>query len=128
MTETVYGRPISGLQMTNSYQHYTFDLDDSLDRMGIDRSEEVRLRFAQWGGNSIAYLDNIRISNVDVFGPSVVSSSEIEQALPPISSFEFTFDEEVDPNSITPESVTLNGPIGNGISNRFHHFNRQPNV
>ena len=57
-------------------------------------------------------LDDIRVSNVDVFGPQVTAQSPTGTVAAPVSSFQVTFNEAIDPATFTAGDVTVTGPAG----------------
>ena len=56
------------------------------------------------------------MSNVDVFGPQVTAQSPTGTVAAPVSSFQVTFNEAMDPATFTAADVTVTGPAGNAVA------------
>ncbi|MEQ8789709.1 MAG: Ig-like domain-containing protein, partial [Pirellulaceae bacterium] len=99
------------------YEHYAIDFDEALDQAGIAFDGDVYVKLVNNAvSDSAMTFDDVRISNVDVFGPSVVAQSPEALVPAPLSSFTVTFDEEIDAASFTAADVEVTGPTGAAVS------------
>lgn len=97
-----------------SYGYYAYDVGQAMATAGISRDGPLYVRFSHVGGTSqdeIA-LDNVRLSDIDPFGPYIVSQTPLVEE-GETSYFDVTFDEPVDAATFTPSdvSITLPGSI-----------------
>ena len=105
-----------------AYTRFSFDLDQQLFDAGIALDSDVYLRFRH-NTRRVGYdltLDDVRVSDVDVFGPSIISHSPLGESAGPISSFQVTFEDyqnqhAINSASFTADDVTVSGPTGNPI-------------
>jgi hypothetical protein len=76
----------------------------------------VYLKFSHYGyyTNSTMALDDIRVSNVDVFGPQVTSQSPTGQVPGPAESVTVTFNEQI--GSFPASQARIVGPAGNQVA------------
>ena len=91
--------------------YFAYDLAARLISANIEADEDIYVKFSQRSLSSSANfaLDNVRVSDIDPFGPRIVAQSSVE-AENEISRFTVTFDEVVDPASFTPEDVLITLP------------------
>ena len=61
-------------------------------------------------------LDDIRVSNVDVFGPRVTAQSPAGEVAGAGLVLQVTFNEAIDPATFTAGDVTVTGPAGNAVA------------
>ena len=107
----------------NDYVRFTFDLDQELLSAGITLDGDVYLRFqhhASSGSDDLS-LDDVQVSHVDVFGPSIISHSPVGEVSGSVSSFQVTFQDYqnltgIDGATFTDADVTVTGPAGNPIA------------
>jgi hypothetical protein len=103
-----------------TYGHYAFDLDQAMSSASpsIVFDSDVYLKFRHFGRktNCSMTLDDIRVSNVDAFGPQVTSHTPTGLVTGPIWSVDVTFDEEMDGSSFTTADITVTGPVGNAVA------------
>lgn len=97
------------------YQHHAFDLDDKLRGFGIALDSSVYLRFDHYGRRTLdeMTLDDVRISNRDVFGPRLTTLTPAGMVPGPIGSLTVTFSEEMSAASFVAADVYIVGPVGN---------------
>ena len=112
--QTLVG-PLSPWQ--HPYTHYAFDLDQLLQANGVAPDADVYFRFVHSGLTSTCEmaLDDLRISNVDAFGPRVVSQTPSGTVAGPLDAITVTFDELIDAATFQPSDVTLTDPFGNAV-------------
>jgi hypothetical protein len=94
--------------------YFAFDLDAALARFGIAADSDVYFSFRHDGrfANDELSIDDLRISDVDVFGPKVVSHTPTGTNAPPLAALTVTFDEPVDTATFTAADVVVTGPLG----------------
>lgn len=90
-------RFISSASTSRQSQHYAIDLDKAIRKVGLDFSEPITLQI--WAHRPIV-IDDFRISDVDVFGPSVTTPPVGGIFDAPIASFQVSFDEPMDVASV----------------------------
>jgi subtilisin family serine protease/subtilisin-like proprotein convertase family protein len=112
---------LRGTNSKSDYQHFTIDLDAAIDAAGISYTENFLVRFSQdnyyLSSGGFAF-DDIRVSQLDLFGPRVLSSvpGTVEAGGGPLSRITVTFDEPIDVASFTGEDVNLRDPRGVAIA------------
>lgn len=105
--------PSLTLPAAQQYTHYAFDLDAMLTTAGIARDSSVYVRFRHSGSLPASMtLDDVRISNLDVFGPKIVSQAPTGLIAGPLTALTVVFDEPIAANSFTAADVTIVGPDG----------------
>ncbi|MFO0878188.1 MAG: tandem-95 repeat protein [Gemmataceae bacterium] len=102
----------------NLYQQFSFDLDQALASNGVTLDADVYIRFAHTATytGSVLVLDDIRVSNLDAFGPRVTSQTPATSADAPLASVTVTFNEPIDPASFTAGDVAITGPSGAAVA------------
>ena len=68
-------------------------------------------------GSSFAWDSiQVRVDDVDLFGPKVVAQGPSAAVAGPLSSFQVTFSEAIAPASFTAADVTIADPTGNAVA------------
>jgi hypothetical protein len=109
-----------GLVPGATYVRYAFDLDQILANAAIALDGDVYIRFRHEinGANSSydMWLDDVRVSALDVLGARITSQTPSGMVAGPVSNLLVTFDEAMSPASFTAADVTVTGPVGNGVA------------
>ena len=85
---------------------------------GISLDSDVYIKFSYSGyyTSSALALDDIRVSNVDVVRSAGDGAEPTATVAAPVSSFQVTFNEAIDPATFTADDVTVTGPAGNPVA------------
>jgi len=93
------------------YSRSAIDLDATLANAGIATDADVYVRFRHLGLIQDAFLDDIRITRgIDVLGPRVTGISPTNPGDPRPNQMTVTFDEPMDPSTISAEDFTVLSP------------------
>ncbi|MFO0946533.1 MAG: Ig-like domain-containing protein, partial [Planctomycetota bacterium] len=97
----------------NLYTTYAWDLDVLLANAGIALDGDVYFRFSRSATSSTSslFIDDIRISAADPFGPSIVASAIVT----PLEQLSVTFSEEINVPTFTASDVVILNPMGMAI-------------
>ena len=75
------------LSSANQYMHCAVDLDQALSNAGIVLDGDVYVKFTYYGDyastTDAMVLDDVRVSDLDVFGPQVTAQSPPQARLLP---------------------------------------------
>jgi hypothetical protein len=95
--------------------YFAFDLDAAFAQFGIVADQDVYFSFRHEGrfANDEMTIDDLRISDIDVFGPKVTAHTPADTQSPPLATMSLTFDEPIDVASFTAADVVVTGPLGN---------------
>ena len=102
-----------------AYTEYAFDLDVVLDRNNIVLDDDVYIRFRHQSdllGRTMFALDDVRLSDIDLFAPNIISQNPSDVASPAMDQFQVTFDDPIDGMTFTPEDVFISSPSGESIT------------
>lgn len=100
------------------YRRFSVDLDQALFDAGIVLDADVFIRFGHLALVQDLFLDDIRIvRGVDVVGPTVVghTPTSVGSTGGPLSQISVTFNESMDPSTISAGDVSLTDPQGNAV-------------
>ena len=92
-------------------RYYAFDLAEKLAEAEIVLDNDVYVMFSHTATQTTDTMvfDNVRVSDIDPFGPKIVSQTSLE-TVDEVSRFSVTFDEPVDPSSFTTDDVLITLP------------------
>ncbi|MEX2185919.1 MAG: lamin tail domain-containing protein [Pirellulales bacterium] len=93
------------------YGYYANDVGHAMASAGISRDGPLYVRFSHFGGSlgDEVIIDNVRLSDVDPYGPYIVSQTPLVET-GDASYFDVTFDEPVDAATFTPSDVSITLP------------------
>ena len=102
----------------NQYLHIGLDLDEILSTADVVLDADVYLKFFHnaFYADGIMTFDDIRVSNLDVFGPKTIDQTPNTLVAAPLDSFTVTFNEDIAAASFTAADVSVVDPVGNSIA------------
>ena len=97
----------------NQYSPFAFDLDAAMAGAGIAADGDVYIRFTHSGSSTTQEmtLDDLRVSNADVFGPRVATHSTTTPAGAAPVTITLNFNEPIDPATFTAADVLVMSPL-----------------
>lgn len=101
------------------YARFALDLDQALAAAAIAPDADVYVRLRHQGLSQDLFVDDVRIGRgLDLLGPTVVAQSPttVSSTGGPLNQFSVTFDEAIDPTTLTVDDVSVWDPNGAAIT------------
>ncbi|MEL6106145.1 MAG: choice-of-anchor Q domain-containing protein [Planctomycetota bacterium] len=96
--------------VVGDYVNYFYDLDQTLANVSIDIDSDVYLRFTKVGSRPVT-IDDVRISNRDPVGPSVVGMTPTGTTASPVTDVEINFNEPIETSTFTGHDIVIEPPL-----------------